>query len=291
MKYRTVQTMMLPDCAEENYGLYYQGTGGIQVQQGEKKSLSVPENEKADLFTYFNGFYPKQWSQYAQLDGLRIKVTVSGNCRVLLCHIDGSRTVVDEEKESRTAADIKNELVFEVSDVIENIAAFWICVESIRNGIDQNTVWSDLGIQGIGHGARKLNVSRVQSQVEVMTRNARDRQVTRSYIRCNAHHVIGNFARQFDGNRAVNGALVIAIELANLERRALDFGQVLGCRIEGNGPRCHATAFNYAHWPAGDVFDLDRARRHVQVKRCERVGIKRFARKLLRPNVFECHHV
>ena len=29
MKYRTVQTMMLPDCAEENYGLYYQGTGGI----------------------------------------------------------------------------------------------------------------------------------------------------------------------------------------------------------------------------------------------------------------------
>ena len=115
-----------------------------------------------------------------------------------------------------------------------------------------------------------------------MTRNARDRQVTRSYIRCNAHHVIGNFARQFDGNRAVNGALVIAIELANLERRALDFGQVLGCRIEGNGPRCHATAFNYAHWPAGDVFDLDRARRHVQVKRCERVGIKGFARKLLR---------
>ena len=115
-----------------------------------------------------------------------------------------------------------------------------------------------------------------------MTRNARDRQITRSYIRCNAHHVIGNFARQFDGNRAVNGALVIAIELANLERRALDFGQVLSCRIEGNGPRCHATAFNHAHWPAGDVFDLDRARRHVQVKRCERVGIKRFARKLLR---------
>ena len=93
-----------------------------------------------------------------------------------------------------------------------------------------------------------------------MTRNARDRQITRSYIRCNAHHVIGNFARQFGGNRAVNGALVIAIELANLERRTLDFGQVLGCRIEGNGPRCHATAFNHAHWPAGDVFDLDRAR-------------------------------
>ena len=39
MKYRTVQTMMLPDCAEENYGLYYQGTGGIQVQQGEKKII------------------------------------------------------------------------------------------------------------------------------------------------------------------------------------------------------------------------------------------------------------
>ena len=117
-----------------------------------------------------------------------------------------------------------------------------------------------------------------------MARNARDRQITRSHLRRNADQVIGNFARQFDGNRAVNGALVIAIELANLERRALDFGQVLGCRIEGNGPRCHATAFNYAHRPAGDVFDLDRARRHIQVKRCERVGIKRFARKLLRPS-------
>ena len=134
MKYRTVQTMMLPDCAEENYGLYYQGTEGIQVQRGEKKSLSVPENEKADLFTYFNGFYPKQWSQYAHLDGLRIKVTVSGNCRVLLCHTDGSRTVVDEEKESRTASDTKNELVFEVSDTVENVSAFWICVEGLAQG-------------------------------------------------------------------------------------------------------------------------------------------------------------
>lgn len=53
---------------------------------------------------------------------------------MLLCHIDGSRTVVDEEKESRTAADIKNELVFEVSDIIENIAAFWICVEGLAQG-------------------------------------------------------------------------------------------------------------------------------------------------------------
>lgn len=100
MKYRTVQTMMLPDCAEENYGLYYQGTGGIQVQQGEKKSLSVPENEKADLFTYFNGFYPKQWSQYAQLDGLRIKVTVSGNCRVLLCHIEEAERLWMKKKKA-----------------------------------------------------------------------------------------------------------------------------------------------------------------------------------------------
>lgn len=119
-------------------------------------------------------------------------------------------------------------------------------VHRLRGGLvelERHIARTDLGIQGIGHGARKLNVSRVQSQVEVMTHNARDRQVTRSYIRCNAHHVIGNFARQFDGNRAVNGALVIAIELANLERRALDFGQVLGCRIEGNGPRCPRDRF------------------------------------------------
>lgn len=52
MKYRTVQTMMLPDCAEENYGLYYQGTGGIQVQQGEKKSLSVPERESRSVYVF-----------------------------------------------------------------------------------------------------------------------------------------------------------------------------------------------------------------------------------------------
>ena len=91
---------MLPDCAEENYGLYYQGTGGIQVQQGEKNHYPYRKMRKQICLRILTGFTRKQWSQYAQLDGLRIKVTVSGNCRVLLCHIDGSRTVVDEEKKA-----------------------------------------------------------------------------------------------------------------------------------------------------------------------------------------------
>ena len=77
MKYKTVQTMMLPDSTEENHGLYYQGTEGVHVINEEKKSLYIPENEKAELFTYFNGFYPGQWSEYTELNGLHVEVTVS----------------------------------------------------------------------------------------------------------------------------------------------------------------------------------------------------------------------
>ena len=104
-------------------------------------------------------------------------------------------------------------------------------VHRLRGGLvelERHIARTDLGIQGIGHGARKLDVYRVQRYIQVMARNARDRQVTRPYIRRNAHQVIRNLARQLDGNRAVNGVLVIAIELANPERGALDLGQVLG---------------------------------------------------------------
>ena len=33
MKYKTVQTMMLPDSTEENHGLYYQGTEGVHAMK------------------------------------------------------------------------------------------------------------------------------------------------------------------------------------------------------------------------------------------------------------------
>ena len=92
MKYKTVQTMMLPDSTEENHGLYYQGTEGVHVINEEKKSLYIPENEKAELFTYFNGFYPGQWSEYTELNGLHVEVTVSGNCKVALCYTDGKKS-------------------------------------------------------------------------------------------------------------------------------------------------------------------------------------------------------
>ena len=59
MKYKTIQTLMLPDSEEENYGLYYQGTEGVRLIGGEEKSLYIPENGNVELFTYFNGFYPR----------------------------------------------------------------------------------------------------------------------------------------------------------------------------------------------------------------------------------------
>ena len=90
MKYKTVQTMMLPDSTEENHGLYYQGTEGVHVINEEKKSLYIPENEKAELFTYFNGFYPGQWSEYTELNGLHVEVTVSGNCGKIFGRLDSS---------------------------------------------------------------------------------------------------------------------------------------------------------------------------------------------------------
>ena len=54
MKYKTIQTLMLPDSEEENYGLYYQGTEGVRLIGGEEKSLYIPENGNVELFTYFN---------------------------------------------------------------------------------------------------------------------------------------------------------------------------------------------------------------------------------------------
>lgn len=132
MKYRTVQTLMLPECEEENYGLYYQGTEGVRLISGENKSLYVPENGNAELFTYFNGFYPEQWSQYAELDGLQINVSVRGNCHVALCHTEGSRTVVDGE-ESCMGETEERTVVFEVQDP-QQFKAFWIRVRGLERG-------------------------------------------------------------------------------------------------------------------------------------------------------------
>jgi len=117
-----------------------------------------------------------------------------------------------------------------------------------------------------------------------MARNVRDRQVARPYTRRNAHQVIRNISRQLNGNCAVNRALIIVVELTNLERRALDLSKVPGSRIRGRRPLRNAAAFDNAHRAAGDVFDLDRPRRHIQVERLERVFVKSRARKLLRPS-------
>lgn len=56
MKYRTVQTMMLPDCAEENYGLLYSRYGRIQVQQGEKKHYPYRKMRKQICLRILTGF-------------------------------------------------------------------------------------------------------------------------------------------------------------------------------------------------------------------------------------------
>lgn len=133
MKYRTIQTLMLPDSEEENYGLYYQGTKGVRLQNGEKKSLYVPEKGKADFFTYFNGFYPEQWSQWAELNGLRINITAGGNCRVILCHTDGKKTVVSGEKECLAGNGQERTVTFEVP-APQYSKAFWIRVEGLERG-------------------------------------------------------------------------------------------------------------------------------------------------------------
>ena len=130
MKYKTVQTMMLPDSTEENHGLYYQGTEGVHVINEEKKSLYIPENEKAELFTYFNGFYPGQWSEYTELNGLHVEVTVSGNCKVALCYTDKKKSAVYEERKCITEGDTAS---FEMPDP-EKFSAVWIRVEGLEQG-------------------------------------------------------------------------------------------------------------------------------------------------------------
>ena len=142
---------------------------------------------------------------------------------------------------------------------------------------------TDLGIQSVGHGARKRDVSRVQRQIKVVARNVRDRQVSQPHVCRNAHHVIGKLTRQLNGDLAVMDALVIAVELANLECRALDLDQILSGGIGSRRPLCNVPAFDDTYRSVRDTFNLDRPRRHIQVERLERVFVKSRARKLLRP--------
>lgn len=95
----------------------------------KKKSLYIPENEKAELFTYFNGFYPGQWSEYTELNGLHVEVTVSGNCKVALCYTDGKKCCIRGTKmyhRGDTAS-------FEMPDP-EKFSAVWIRVEGLEQG-------------------------------------------------------------------------------------------------------------------------------------------------------------
>ena len=80
------------------------------------------------------------------------------------------------------------------------------------------------------------------------------------------------------------GALVIAVELANLECRALDLDQILSGGIRSRHPLCNVPAFDDTYRSVRDTFNLDRPRRHIQVERLERVFVKSRTRKLLRPS-------
>ena len=102
-----------------------------------------------------------------------------------------------------------------------------------------------------------------------MTCNVRDRQFSRPHPRRNADQVIRNIPRQLDGDRTIDSALVIAVELANRECRTLDLGQILSGSIVGSYPLCNTTALDDTHLPAGNALDLNLTRCHIQVKGLE----------------------
>lgn len=52
MKYKTVQTMMLPDSTEENHGLYYQGTEGVHVINEEKIIIHTGERKSRTVYIF-----------------------------------------------------------------------------------------------------------------------------------------------------------------------------------------------------------------------------------------------
>ena len=133
MSYRTIQKLLLPEKAEQNYGLYYGGTEGVELVEGESRSLYVPLGEKADLFTYFNGFYPGQWKQYTTLKNFRVNISLKGSCRLILGHRNGKKTVIDRSLECEKLTGENGTVSFEIQEWQE-AAGCWVALEGRAEG-------------------------------------------------------------------------------------------------------------------------------------------------------------
>lgn len=46
------------------------------------------EGGRVELFTYFNGFFVKQWKRYTQIRNPFAELLVQGNCRLALLYKD-----------------------------------------------------------------------------------------------------------------------------------------------------------------------------------------------------------
>ena len=79
-----IQQMIFPEDEKENHKLYYSGTGYERTEAG----LYVTEGGRVELFTYFNGFFVKQWKRYTQIRNPFAELLVQGNCRLALLYKD-----------------------------------------------------------------------------------------------------------------------------------------------------------------------------------------------------------
>lgn len=147
-----IQQIIFPEDERENYKLYYSGTGYERTDSG----LYITEGGRVELFTYFNGFFVKQWRQYTQIRNPFGELQVQGNCRVSLLYKDRNGNMVTEENAEAHGVKKPETLRLEMQSWKE-AEVYWIRVESPEDG-----AWlRDFSIYAEVEAVREVNCAAV----------------------------------------------------------------------------------------------------------------------------------
>lgn len=147
-----IQQMIFPEDEKENHKLYYSGTGYERTEAG----LYVTEGGRVELFTYFNGFFVKQWKRYTQIRNPFAELLVQGNCRLSLLYKDQNGNTVIEEKTELHAAK-KPEILRIRMCSWKEAEVYWIRVEGFEDG----ALLRDFSIYAEVEEVRRVNCAAV----------------------------------------------------------------------------------------------------------------------------------
>ncbi len=83
---KTLQRIALPDEElYEHWQLFYRGSRGVIVQEGEERCLCVNRYEILEFNTYFNGVSQNKWKKYTSIKNMFVVLDVEGEFDLCLC--------------------------------------------------------------------------------------------------------------------------------------------------------------------------------------------------------------